>query len=67
MRRPGRWGESGMIVIGGLILGALAGALTARKRGGKPADMAQYAAGYGIALSLIGLFLTIFLERSLAG
>ncbi len=56
-----------MIVIGGAILGALIGALTARKRGGKPADMAQYAAGYGIALALLGLFLTIFLERSLAG
>lgn len=56
-----------MIVIGGLILGALFGALTARRRGGKPADMAQYAAGYGIALGLLGLFLTIYLERLLLG
>ncbi len=54
-------------MIGGAILGTLIGALTARKRGGKAADMAQYAAGYGIALTLLGVFITIFLERYLAG
>lgn len=56
-----------MIVIGGFIFGALLGAFTARRRGGKPADMAQYAAGFGIAFCLLGLFLTIFLERMLMG
>lgn len=54
-----------MIVIGGFVLGALIGALTARQRGGKPADLAQYAAGFGIAFCLAGLFLTIILERLL--
>jgi ABC-type Mn2+/Zn2+ transport system permease subunit len=54
-----------VIVIGGFILGAVIGALTARKRGGKPADIAQYAVGFGIAFCLLGLFLTIFLERAL--
>ena len=54
-----------MIVIGGFVLGALFGAFTANRRGGKAADMAQYAAGYGIALCLIGLFVTIVLERLL--
>lgn len=54
-----------MIVIGGVVLGALFGAMSARRKGGKAADMAQYAAGYGIALGLIGLFLTIWLERLL--
>ncbi len=54
-----------MIVIGGFILGAVIGALTARRRGGSPADMAQYAAGFGIAFCLAGLFLTIVLERLL--
>jgi ABC-type Mn2+/Zn2+ transport system permease subunit len=54
-----------VIVIGGFILGAVIGALTAKQRGGKPADMAQYAAGFGIAFCLLGLFLTIFLERML--
>lgn len=54
-----------MIVIGGFILGAAIGALTARSRGGKAADIAQYAAGFGIAFCLLGLFLTILLERLL--
>ena len=54
-----------MIVIGGLVFGALLGALLARKRGGRAADMAQYAAALGILCSLIGLFATIILERLL--
>lgn len=54
-----------MIVIASLIFGAALGAGIARKRGGRPADMAQYAAGYGIAFTLLGLFATIFLERML--
>lgn len=56
-----------MIVIAGLFGGALGGALLARKRGGRPADMAQYAAGFGIGFGLLGLFATIALERLLAG
>lgn len=56
-----------MFVIGGLVLGAIGGALTARRRGGKPADMAQYAAGFGIAFGLLGLFLTLILDRILLG
>lgn len=52
-----------MIVILAAIAGATWGGMLARKRGGKPADIAQYAAGYAIALALAGLFVTIFLER----
>lgn len=52
-----------MIVIAGLVLGAVLGAATAAKRGGKRLDMLQYAAGFGIAFCLLGLFLTIFIER----
>ena len=54
-----------MIVIAGAIGGALLGGLTAKRRGGNRPDIAQYAAGYAIAFGLIGLFLTIFLERML--
>lgn len=54
-----------MIVIAAALLGILAGATIAKKRGGRLPDMAQYAAGYGIAFTLLGLFLTIFLERML--
>lgn len=52
-----------MIVLGGLVLGAGLGAMTARRHGGKGADMAQYAAGFGIAFGLLGLFVTIIIER----
>ena len=54
-----------MILIGGLVIGAIWGAFSAKRRGGHPADMAQYAAGYAIALGILGLFVTIILERVL--
>ncbi|MFT4961099.1 MAG: cytochrome c biogenesis protein CcdA [Paracoccaceae bacterium] len=52
-----------MIVIGGIVLGVLVGAITAKKNGGGRLDMAQYAAGYGIAFALIGLIATITISR----
>lgn len=67
--RPPAAKEAGgleMIVIGGFGLGAILGALTARRRGGKGADMAQYSAAYGIAFALLGLFLTIAIARGTA-
>lgn len=54
-----------MIVIAGLLCGGAWGAMVAKRRDGTPADMAQYAAGYGIAFGLLGLFLTLGLERLL--
>lgn len=54
-----------MIVIGGLLLGILIGAFTAKKHGGGRLDMAQYAAGYGIALAMLGMVITIALSRFL--
>lgn len=56
-----------MFVIGGLALGAIGGGLRARLRGGKVADIVQYAAVYAIIFGLIGLFLTLFLDRMLRG
>lgn len=56
-----------MIVLAGLLIGAVLGAGLAKKRGGRKLDMLQYAAGFGICFMLIGLFATIFLERMLAG
>ncbi|MFN3970776.1 MAG: hypothetical protein ACK4GO_07065 [Gemmobacter sp.] len=52
-----------MIVIAGLAGGALYGAVLAGQRGGKPLDRLQYAAGFGIAFALLGVFVTIFIER----
>ena len=54
-----------MIILAGALGGGLWGALLAKRRDGTAADMAQYAAGFGIAFGLLGLFLTIFLERML--
>lgn len=52
-----------MIVIAGLVLGAIFGAALAARRGGKRLDVLHYSAGFGIAFCLLGLFLTIFIER----
>ena len=52
-----------MIIIGSAIIGIGLGLMTARKRKGNRLDMAQYATGYGIAFTLLGLLIAIVLER----
>ncbi|MDQ2065648.1 hypothetical protein Q9295_04635 [Xinfangfangia sp. CPCC 101601] len=52
-----------MFVIGGLVIGAILGLLSARKRNGSGADIAQFMAVYAIGLGILGLFLTIVIER----
>ena len=52
-----------MYLLSGLF-GAILGAAIARKRRGKGLDMAQYAACYGILFALIGLILTIIVDRT---
>ncbi len=52
-----------LVVLGMAIIGAILGAMTAKKRNGNAADMAQYAAGYGIAFALLGLILSMVLVR----
>lgn len=54
-----------MIVVVAAALGAAWGGWLASSRGGKPADIAQYAAAFAIAFALLGLFATIFIDRSL--
>lgn len=63
---PAEFKDNGpMIILAGLVLGVLIGTVTAKRRGGKALDIMQYGAGYGIAFCLVGVFLTIVLERSL--
>lgn len=52
--------------LGGLVLGAILGAVRARLRGGKTADMVQWAAVHGMMLGVVGLFVLIFVLRSAA-
>jgi uncharacterized membrane protein YfcA len=52
-----------MIVILGAILGAVTGAMVARKRKGNRADMLQYGAVYAMAFAVLSLFLTLMIHR----
>ena len=54
-----------MVVLAGLVIGALWGVQVARRRRGNRMDIAQYAAVGAIAGGLLGLFATIGLERML--
>ena len=57
-----------MILIILCVLGfGTYGGLLARKRGGKGADIAQYAAGFAFLGAIIGMFLTIVVSRFLLG
>ena len=50
--------------LAGLVIGAALGALGAKSKGGKPLDLAQWAAVGAILCGLVGLFVLIFIERS---
>ena len=52
-----------MIVILGIVAGAVSGVRSARARGGNRKDIAQYGAVGAILGGLIGLFVTIGVER----
>lgn len=54
-----------MIVIVSTLLGILFGFRTARKRGGNRLDILQYVAGYAIAFAVLGVIITIVIERSI--
>lgn len=49
--------------LGGLVIGAVLGALAAKRRGGKPADLAQWAAVWAMIFGILGLILTLVLDR----
>lgn len=55
-----------MIIIASFLIGVFLGVRAAKARKGNRLDMAQYAAGYGIAFTLLGGLITIVIER-LAG
>lgn len=52
-----------MITFIGLILGILFGLWRARQLGGDRADMAQYAAVFGLVFAVLGAILTVVILR----
>ncbi len=44
-------------------VGAVVGATTALRRGGRKLDALQYGAGLAIAFGLVGLAISVFLDR----
>lgn len=54
-----------MLVIGGALIGAILGGLTARRQNGAKLDIAQYAAAYAIAFAVLGMIATVVIDRYL--
>jgi len=52
-----------VIVIVFALLGAAFGVWRARRRNGNRLDMAQYGAIFALIFAVIGVFLTIYLDR----
>lgn len=52
-----------MIVITSLIAGAVFGTFSARRRGGNRLDMLQYGAVFAIVFGLLGMFVTLAIEK----
>lgn len=52
-----------MIAIATLLIGALIGALTAKRKGGNTLDAVQYGAVFALIGFILGLVGTVVLER----
>ena len=54
-----------MIVIVAAVLGALIGGFTAKRRNGNRLDILQYAAGYAMAFGILGMLVTVIVDRAI--
>ncbi|EAQ03416.1 hypothetical protein OB2597_02312 [Pseudooceanicola batsensis HTCC2597] len=54
-----------MLMIAGVLIGALYGGWRAKSRKGRTADVLQYAVVHAMLFGLIGLFVTLILDRTL--
>ncbi len=52
-----------MLVIGGLLVGAILGPVQAKKRGGNRLDMLQYGVIYAMIFAVFGLIATVITHR----
>ena len=50
--------------LGGMVFGALLGVFGAKRRGGKPLDLAQWGGVLAILGGVIGMFALVFIERA---
>ena len=50
--------------LGGIVLGALIGAVRAKMRGGTVMDMLQWGTAFAVMLGIVGLFILVFLQRA---
>ncbi len=50
--------------LSGILIGALVGAFSAKRRGGKTLDLLQWAGVLAIIGAIIGLFALVFIERA---
>ncbi len=46
-------------------MGAIIGGMTAARRKGNRKDIAQYAAGYGMAFTILGMIATVMIHRAM--
>ena len=53
------------LVIVAALIGAIVGGLTARRRKGNKLDIAQYAAGYGLAFAILGMIAFVIIARTM--
>lgn len=54
-----------MLILIGALLGAVIGGVTAYRREGNKLDIAQYAAGYAMAFTIVSMILAVILDRTL--
>ena len=52
-----------MIILAAVVFGALTGWGVAKRRGGRRPDLLHYAAVYGIAFGIAGVFVTVVISR----
>jgi predicted Co/Zn/Cd cation transporter (cation efflux family) len=52
-----------MVWLAFMVLGAVLGAITALRRGGRKLDALQYATGFAIAFGLLGFALSVLILR----
>lgn len=55
-----------MIVVFGALIGAVTGAMVARRRKGELADILQYGFVFCMLFALLGLFATLIIHRMAA-